>query len=48
VVREKFSFLPGKLTEKGERKAPTPKDLRPAFAQLTYVRDVAKDGQGHP
>lgn len=48
VVEARFSFLPGKLTEKGDRKAPTPKDLRPAFAQLTYVRDVEKDTQGQP
>lgn len=48
VVEARFSFLPGKLTDKGDRKAPTPKDLRPAFAQLSYVRDVAKDAQGQP
>ena len=48
VVESRFSFLPGKLTEKGDRKNPTPKDLRPAYAQLSYVRDVAKDDQGQP
>lgn len=48
VMESRFSFLPGKLTEKGTRKAPTPKDLRPAFAQMTYVRDVARDDQGQP
>lgn len=48
VVEARFSFLPGKLTEKGDRKRPTPKDLRPAYAQLSYVRDVAKDDQGQP
>ena len=48
VVEARFSFLPGKLTEKGDRKHPTPKDLRPAYAQLSYVRDVAKDAQGQP
>ena len=48
VVEARFSFLPGKLTEKGDRKNPTPKDLRPAYAQLSYVRDVVKDSQGQP
>ena len=48
VVEARFAFLPGKLTEKGDRKKPTPKDLRPAYAQLSYVRDVAKDSQGQP
>lgn len=48
VVADYFSFLPGKLTDEGDRKSPTPKDLRPAFAQLSYVRDVEKDGQGQP
>lgn len=48
VVNEKFSFLPGKLNEKGQRQSATPKDLRPAFAQLSYIRDMPKDSQGQP
>jgi hypothetical protein len=48
VVAARFFFLPGKLTEKGERKSPTPKDLRPAYAQISYARDVVKDSQGQP
>jgi hypothetical protein len=48
VVEARFSFLPGKLTEQGDRKSPTPKDLRPAYAQISYARDVVKDSQGQP
>ena len=48
VVDNKFSFLPGKLNEKGNRQPATPKDLRPAFAQLTYLRDMPKDEHGQP
>ena len=48
VVDGMFSFLPGKLDEKGKRCAPVPKDLRPAFAQLTYLRDMPKDEHGQP
>lgn len=48
VVNDKFSFLPGKLNKTGQRQSATPKDLRPAFAQLSYIRDMPKDSQGQP